>query len=69
MSFRCKEGAKNGDISFAGGAEKLRQSLLKKGIGTIALGDEYLRVTFAAIEEEEIPLVYRAIFETAGESL
>ena len=55
MSFRCKE------------SEKLRQNLLKKGIGTIALGEEYLRVTFAAIEEEDIPLVYRTIYETAAE--
>ena len=55
MSFRCK------------GAEKLRQNLLKKGIGTIALEDMYLRVTFAAIEEEDIPIVYRTIYETAAE--
>ena len=61
MSFRCKENGK------PGGAEKLRQNLLKKGIGTIALGDEYLRVTFAAIEEEEITFVYRTIYETAAE--
>ena len=60
MSFRCKEN------NAPGGAEKLRNALLKQGIGTIALGDEYLRVTFAAIEEEEIPLVYTAIYETAG---
>jgi aspartate/methionine/tyrosine aminotransferase len=49
------------------GAENLRLALLKKGIGTIALEDEYLRVTFAAIEEEEIPGVYRIIYETAVE--
>ena len=62
MSFLCKD--QNGN----GSAEKLRQSLLKKGIGTIALGDEYLRVTFAAIEEEDIPTVYRTIYETAAET-
>ena len=62
MSFRCKDNGKNG------GAEKLRQNLLKKGIGAIALGDEYLRVTFAAIEEEDIPTVYRTIYETAAEN-
>jgi len=61
MSFRCKIG------TVPGGAEKLRLALLKKGIGTIALGDEYLRVTFAAIEEEDIPFVYRTIYETAVE--
>ncbi|MDR2551705.1 MAG: aminotransferase class I/II-fold pyridoxal phosphate-dependent enzyme [Treponema sp.] len=61
MSFRC------GDSRGRGMAEELRQALLKKGIGTIALGDTYLRVTFAAIEEEEIPQVFGAIYETAGE--
>ncbi|MDR0448107.1 MAG: aminotransferase class I/II-fold pyridoxal phosphate-dependent enzyme [Treponema sp.] len=58
MCFRCKAGL---------GAEELRQALLKKGIGTIALEDKYLRVTFAAIEEEEIPEVYRVIYGTASE--
>jgi aspartate/methionine/tyrosine aminotransferase len=57
MCFRCKSGA----------AEALRQALLKKGIGTIALGGEYLRVTFAAVEEDDIPSVYRTIYETAAE--
>ena len=67
MSFRCKDSINRGSAGSAGGAEKLRKNLLKKGIGTIALGDEYLRVTFAAIEEEDIPLVYRTIYETAAE--
>jgi aspartate/methionine/tyrosine aminotransferase len=62
MSFRCK------DSSGSGWAETLRQNLLKKGIGTIALGDEYLRVTFAAIEEDDIPMVYSALYETAAEN-
>jgi aspartate/methionine/tyrosine aminotransferase len=57
MSFRCKNH----------NAEDHRQLLLKKGIGTIALGTEYLRVTFAAIEEEDIDSVYRALFEVAVE--
>jgi aspartate/methionine/tyrosine aminotransferase len=57
MSFRCKNH----------NAEDHRQLLLKKGIGTIALGTEYLRVTFAAIEEEDINSVYRALFEVAVE--
>jgi len=55
MSFHCKKG----------NAEELRHALLEKGIGTIALGGDYLRVTFAAIEEEDIPAVYQAIFEAA----
>ncbi|MDR2661391.1 MAG: aminotransferase class I/II-fold pyridoxal phosphate-dependent enzyme [Treponema sp.] len=62
MSFRCKEGP-SGRVD----AEKLRQGLLKKGIGTIALGSEYLRVTFAAVEEEDIPEIYQAIYDTAAE--
>ena len=59
MSFLCKTGNKSG------GAEKIRQALLAKGIGTIACGDEYLRVTFAAIEEKDIPGLYQAIYEAA----
>jgi aspartate/methionine/tyrosine aminotransferase len=62
MSFRCKEGSSGGLD-----AEKLRQGLLKKGIGAIALGVEHLRVTFAAIEEETIPEVYQTIYDTAAE--
>jgi aspartate/methionine/tyrosine aminotransferase len=57
MSFRC--------IRFS--AEKLRQKLLEKGIGTIALGDTYLRVTFAAVDGEEIPDLYGTIYQTAAE--
>jgi aspartate/methionine/tyrosine aminotransferase len=57
MSFRCTR--------FS--AEKLRQKLLEKGIGTIALGDSYLRVTFAAVDEEEIPDMYGTIYQTAAE--
>ena len=45
MSFRC----------VGIGAERLRLALLEKGIGTIALGDAYLRITFAAVDEDDIP--------------
>jgi aspartate/methionine/tyrosine aminotransferase len=62
MSFRCKKGP-SGKLD----AEKLRQELLKKGIGTIALGTEYLRVTFAAVEEKDIPEIYQTIYDTAAE--
>ncbi|MDR1930941.1 MAG: aminotransferase class I/II-fold pyridoxal phosphate-dependent enzyme [Treponema sp.] len=56
MSFRC-----NGVD-----AETLRRRLLSEhGIGTIALGPDYLRVAFAALEEEQIPEIYRAIYDTA----
>ncbi|MDR1506812.1 MAG: aminotransferase class I/II-fold pyridoxal phosphate-dependent enzyme [Treponema sp.] len=57
MSFRCT------GLS----AETLRQKLLEKGIGTIALGDSYLRVTFAAVDEEEIADTYGTIYQTAAE--
>jgi aspartate/methionine/tyrosine aminotransferase len=56
MSFRCK------GID----AEVLRKRLLTDhGIGTIALGPGILRVAFAALEEEQIPEIYRVIYETA----
>jgi hypothetical protein len=57
MSFRC-----------AGvDAETLRQELLvKHGIGTIALGEYYLRIAFSGIDEEKITEVYRIIYETAA---
>jgi aspartate/methionine/tyrosine aminotransferase len=55
MSFRCKVDA-----------EALRKKLLAEhGIGTIALGQDYLRVAFAALEEEQIPEIYGIIYETA----
>jgi aspartate/methionine/tyrosine aminotransferase len=58
MSFRC-----NG-----ADAETLRRALLERGIGVIALGRDYLRVTFAAIDEKDIPAVYEKIYETASEA-
>jgi aspartate/methionine/tyrosine aminotransferase len=49
-------------------AEKLRQELLyTRGIGAISLGDRYLRVTFAGIDEDKIEEVYRIIYDTAAE--
>ena len=56
MSFRC--------IGIQ--AEALRQALLKdQGIGTIALGNAYLRVAFASVDAEQLPALYRSIYETA----
>ncbi|GHU82243.1 hypothetical protein FACS189468_6240 [Spirochaetia bacterium] len=47
-------------------AEVLRRELLAKhGIGVIALGPDYLRVSYAGVDEEDIPGVYRAIYDTA----
>jgi aspartate/methionine/tyrosine aminotransferase len=58
MSFRC-DGIK---------AESLRQELLTKhGVGVIVLEDRFIRVTFAAIDEEKIPALYRTIYDTASE--
>ncbi|MDR2517471.1 MAG: aminotransferase class I/II-fold pyridoxal phosphate-dependent enzyme [Spirochaetaceae bacterium] len=46
-------------------AEDLRRALLDCGVGTVALGDRYLRVTFAAIEEDVIKDVYEKIYAAA----
>jgi aspartate/methionine/tyrosine aminotransferase len=56
MCFRC-EGIN---------AEALRRELLyRKGIGVVALGDSCLRVAFAGLDAEQIPPVYRTIYDTA----
>lgn len=47
-------------------ANTLREKLLNdEGIGTIALGDRYLRVTFASIDVKDLPDLYETIFRTA----
>ncbi|MDR1445588.1 MAG: aminotransferase class I/II-fold pyridoxal phosphate-dependent enzyme [Treponema sp.] len=49
-------------------AESLRQELLyKHGIGTVSLGDNYLRIAFSSIGEEDIPKVYDTIYAVADE--
>jgi len=55
MSFRCR------GLS----AESLRQSLLERGVGTIAVRDEYLRVAFAGIDAQDLPALYEEIFQAA----
>ncbi|MDR2793105.1 MAG: aminotransferase class I/II-fold pyridoxal phosphate-dependent enzyme [Treponema sp.] len=58
MSFKC----------IGINAETLRRSLLaKRGIGTVALDGVYLRVAFSSIEEEDIPVIYQAIYDAAKE--
>jgi aspartate/methionine/tyrosine aminotransferase len=58
MSFRC----------IGIDSETLRQELLyKHGIGTIALGEHYLRIAFSGIDEENIEKTYKTIYETASE--
>lgn len=47
-------------------AEALRRELLERyGIGTVALEGRYLRITFAAIDEECITGVYQTIYDAA----
>jgi aspartate/methionine/tyrosine aminotransferase len=46
-------------------AEDLRLALLDKGVGSIAIGDAYLRVAFAAIDQDELEGLYAEIFTTA----
>lgn len=56
MSFRCR------GVS----PETLRQTLLKEhGIGTIALGSQYLRIAFSSVEADHIPFVYETLYKTA----
>ncbi|MDR2618961.1 MAG: aminotransferase class I/II-fold pyridoxal phosphate-dependent enzyme [Treponema sp.] len=57
MSFRCEK------IN----AESLRRELLSKhGIGAISLGERCLRVAFSGLDEDQIPAVYRTIYDTAA---
>ncbi|TVQ22985.1 MAG: aminotransferase class I/II-fold pyridoxal phosphate-dependent enzyme [Spirochaetaceae bacterium] len=46
-------------------AERLRTSLLDQGIGTIAIGSEYLRVAFSTIDESDLEALFDAIAATA----
>ncbi|MDR2158997.1 MAG: aminotransferase class I/II-fold pyridoxal phosphate-dependent enzyme [Treponema sp.] len=56
MCFRC--------VGVDPGA--LRQELLHThGIGTVSLGEHYLRIAFSSIDEEKIPSVYQTIYDTA----
>jgi len=49
-------------------AEELRQKFLtEKGIGTIAIDENTLRIAFSSIDEELINDVYEAIYATADE--
>jgi aspartate/methionine/tyrosine aminotransferase len=46
-------------------AEKLRLALLDEGIGTIAIGEKYLRVAYSTIDEDDLPELYASIFAAA----
>jgi DNA-binding transcriptional MocR family regulator len=55
MSFAC-----NG-IS----AEQLRRALLEDGIGTIAIGERYLRVAYSTVDEGDLETLFSEIFAKA----
>jgi len=47
-------------------AEVLRRELLSRhGVGVISLGENCLRVAFSSLDEEQIPSVYRTIYDCA----
>lgn len=46
-------------------AEELRLALLDEGIGTIAIGEAYLRVAYSTIDEKDLEELYAAIFAAA----
>jgi aspartate/methionine/tyrosine aminotransferase len=49
-----------------GGAESLRKLLLQEyGVGTIALGDNVLRVAYSSVDEERIEELYTTIYQAA----
>jgi hypothetical protein len=46
-------------------AEDLRLELLDRGIGTIAIGEDFLRLAFAAIDGADLEELYREVFDAA----
>ena len=46
-------------------AEELRLSLLDRGIGTIAIGTQYLRVAYSTVDLEDLTELYSEVFEVA----
>jgi predicted metalloprotease len=49
-------------------AEDLRRKLLsEKGIGTISIDPQTLRIAFSSLDENKIDGVYTAIYEAADE--
>lgn len=56
MAFKCR--------GFS--AEDLRLNLLDKGIGTISIGTEYLRIAFSSIDAQDIRPLYHEIFASAA---
>ncbi len=46
-------------------AEQLRLNLLDEGVGTIAIGTEYLRIAFSSIDSEDMEPLFQTIFQAA----
>ena len=54
-------------FSIPGKAETLRTRLLReRGIGTISIQNDYLRVAYQSVEEEVLEPLFNAIYEEAG---
>ena len=56
-------------LRVAGGkAELLRQELLRRrGVGTISVGDDYLRVAFSTVASGDLEALFEEIYTVAGE--
>ena len=56
-------------LRVAGGnAEVLRQELLRRrGVGTISVGDDYLRVAFSTVASGDLEALFEEIYAAAGE--
>jgi aspartate/methionine/tyrosine aminotransferase len=46
-------------------AEALRQALLDRGVGTIAVGSAYLRIAYATVEEDQLQPFFAEVFDAA----
>ena len=46
-------------------AEALRQALLDRGVGTIAVGSAYLRIAYATVEEDQLNPFFTEVFDAA----
>ncbi len=47
-------------------AENLRLALLERGIGTIAIGERYLRVAYSTIDLSDLDALFAEVYETAA---
>ena len=48
-------------------AETLRLELLKRGVGTISVGNDYLRVAFSTIAESDLEAIFSEIYDAASD--